>query len=130
DLELWMRTCHTSQFGRLQVPLFFYRESLAGNLKNYLATAKTVRKIVAQYGPAAVGRIGTAALIARSHLKGASYRTLTRLGWQSRLIRNRNRPLNSQESREGETALRIVLETNVPGFVGSTPQPLALESRL
>lgn len=116
DQELWNRTCRNSVFDRLQDPLFFYRESMAGNLHNYLSSARTVRKIMRVYGPAAVGRLRTATLIAQSHLKSWTYRVLTKLGWQDRLIKKRIRPLGSVETDAARAALRTVLDTPVPGF--------------
>jgi len=44
DQELWNRTCRNSVFARLPDPLFFYRESMAGNLSNYLNSAQTSGK--------------------------------------------------------------------------------------
>lgn len=113
DYELWMRTCHTTTFGRLPMPLFYYRESLAGNLPNYLASARTVRKILTQYGPPAVGHLMTRMLIARSHLKSFGYWTFIRLGCQRRLVQSRNRPLDSQTVKEAQMALQTIFETAV-----------------
>jgi len=114
DQELWVRTCRQTVFGRLQEPLFFYRESLSGNLRNYLRTARTIREILRAYGPATVGRVETALLVTRSHLKSWLYWTYTRLGWQSRLIRARTRPLGAAESAAAREAIRAVLRTNLP----------------
>lgn len=115
DHELWTRTCRTSKFGRLTTPLFFYRESLAGNLKNYLASMKTVRKITREYGPSGLGRLGTTSLLLKSHLKGWAYRICTRLGFQDRLIKSRTRPLAAAEEEAAKSALGALLRTPLPG---------------
>jgi glycosyltransferase involved in cell wall biosynthesis len=114
DQELWVRSCGETVFGRLQEPLFFYRESLSGNLRNYLRTEKTNRKILRVYGPRLVGYAGTVRLAARSHLKSWVYWAYTRLGRQDRLIRARTRPLSAEESAEARTTLRTVLHTCLP----------------
>jgi glycosyltransferase involved in cell wall biosynthesis len=114
DHELWARTCRRTTFGRLQEPLFFYREGPSGNLRNYLRTQQTVRKILRVYGPAALGRAGTALLLARSHLKSWTWRAYTRLGRQGRLIRARTRPLSAAELAAARDALDVVLQTPLP----------------
>jgi hypothetical protein len=114
DHELWVRTCRHTMFGRLQEPLLFYRESLSGNLRSYLATARTIRKIVRRYGPAAVGSIGTELLVVRSYAKGFFYWTYTRMGWQGRLIRARTRPLEAVEAAAAREAIHTVLHTSLP----------------
>ena len=115
DQELWVRACQTTVFGRLQDPLFFYRESLVGNLGNYLRTARTVRKILRVYGPPMVGRGRTAMLLARSHLKSAAFWMCTKVGWQGRLIQRRVRGLNRAEIEAATSAIREILQTRLPG---------------
>jgi glycosyltransferase involved in cell wall biosynthesis len=114
DHELWVRTCRRSAFDRLQEPLLFYRESLAGNLGNYLRGARTVRAILRLYGPGTIGYGPTAGLIACSCLKSLTYWTLTKLGRQGRLIRARTRPLSAAESTAAGEALRVILQTRMP----------------
>ncbi len=114
DHELWVRTCRHARFARLPEPLFFYRESLAGNLRNYLRSAATVRRIVRTYGPACLGRTGTALLLARSHVKGWTYRVFTMLGRQGKLIRARTRPLSPAEADVARASLRTILKTDLP----------------
>jgi len=111
DQELWVRACQRTVFGRLQQPLFFYRESLSGNLKNYLRTAQTVRRILRLYGPSLVGWQGTIPLLAKSHVKSLAYWTCTKMGWQDRLIRRRVRQLSAAESAEAATMIDQILKT-------------------
>jgi glycosyltransferase involved in cell wall biosynthesis len=114
DVELWVRTSRQTVFSRLEEPLFFYRESLTGNLRNYLRTEKTLRKILRVYGPATVGYNDTGRLLARSHLKSWTYWTITNIGLQGRLIRARTRPLSAGESVSARAALRAVQQTPLP----------------
>jgi glycosyltransferase involved in cell wall biosynthesis len=115
DRELWMRTCRHSTFARIPEALFFYREGLSGNLRNYLSSATTVRRILRTYGPSAVGRFATGLLLAKSHLKGFTYRMLTRLGLQDRLIRRRTRGLCPAETEAAIRTVRQILATELPG---------------
>ncbi len=121
DRELWCRTCATTKFGRLGEPLFFYREGLAGNLRNYVRTEMTVRKILRAYGPPLVGAGRTSLLVARSHLKSWAYRLTTMLGLQGHLIRKRNRRLTVAEMQAARNALGQILRTDVAGMSGSAP---------
>ena len=114
DQELWVRTCSKTVFGRLQEPLFFYRESLAGNLQNYLRTQKTLRKIFHVYGPDLIGHTGTALHVARSYTKTWTYWMYTCVGQQGRLIRARTRPLTAAEAMAAGAAIRVILQTHLP----------------
>lgn len=118
DRELWCRTAQTTRFARICEPLFFYREGLGGNLRNYLYSAKTVRKILRTYGPSLIGSWRTSLLVAQSHARSLTYRIGTMLGMQGRLIRRRNRPLNDVEARTACAILSDILSTPVAGLNG------------
>ena len=121
DRELWIRTCATTTFARLCEPLFFYRESPAGNVRNYLRTESTVRHILHRYGPPVVGAWRTRLLVVRSLLKSMVYDIGTKLGLQGRLIRKRNRPLSAAEIQEGRHILSVIRNTPVSGLEGDLP---------
>jgi glycosyltransferase involved in cell wall biosynthesis len=125
DRELWSRTCATTQFARLCEPLFFYREGLTGNLRNYLRSENTVRDILRRYGPPRVGAWRTRALVTRSRLKSMAYHIGTKLGLQGRLINRRNRGLNAAEIQEARRILSAIRNTPVSGLVGDLPAPSA-----
>jgi glycosyltransferase involved in cell wall biosynthesis len=125
DRELWSRTCAATKFARRCEPLFFYREGLGGNLRNYLRTEETVAEIVRRYGPLLVGAWRTRLLLMRSRLKSMAYRHGTRLGLQGRLIRRRNRPLDAAEVREGRRILSVIRSTPVSGLRGDLAAPAA-----
>jgi glycosyltransferase involved in cell wall biosynthesis len=126
DRELWCRTCSSARFARLCEPLFFYRESLAGNLRNYLRTEITIRKILRGYGPPLIGARRTRVLTANSWLKSWCYRLATQLGMQGRLIRRRNRPLSFEELRAARQTLTVIRSTQVPGLCGAATREEAL----
>ena len=116
DLELWSRTCRTTRFARLRAPLFFYRESPAGHVWNYLRSEATARRVLRAYGPLLVGARRTRLLMMRSRLKSLAYFVGTRVGLQGRLIRRRNRPLSAAEIREGRRILSAIRGTAVSGL--------------
>lgn len=49
DFELWQRTCESSVFYNIEQPLLFYREFGVPDLKKYVATQRTCRKIYKKY---------------------------------------------------------------------------------
>lgn len=116
DRELWCRTCTNTKFARLCEPLFFYREGLAGNLKNYVSTGATIRKILQQYGPPLIGSLRTSFLIGQFSLRTYVYRAATALGMQSRLIQRRNRKLSINEQQIARATLAEILSTPLPGL--------------
>lgn len=125
DRELWSRTCATTKFARLCEPLFFYRESPAGNVRNYLRTEGTVRHILHRYGPPLVGAWRTRLWVMRSRLKAMAYHIGTKLGLQGRLIKRRNRRLKAAEMREGRHILSVIRSTAVSGLDGDLPAAAA-----
>jgi glycosyltransferase involved in cell wall biosynthesis len=116
DRELWCRTCANTRFARLCEPLFFYREGLAGNLRNYLRSAVTVREILRVYGPPLIGSWQTSLLIAQSHVRSLAYSACTKLGLQGRLIKKRNRPLAAAQMQTARAILQEILRTSVAGL--------------
>ena len=123
DRELWIRTGAASRFARLGEPLLFYRESLAGNLGNYLRTERTVRRILRRYGPPLVGTWQSRVWVGRSRLKSVAYVIGTGLGLQGRLIGRRNRPLAAAEMDEGRHLLSVIRRTPVPGLEAEASRP-------
>ena len=118
DYELWARTCAASRFARVAEPLYFYRESYGVSVRNYLGSSRGERKVLRQYGPAALGRAGTWRLMARSYAKGAAYVLLGAAGLQHVLARRRSEALTEEEARRAEEVIAAVRATEVPGLAG------------
>jgi hypothetical protein len=117
DRELWSRTCRgATRFARIPEPLYFCREGLSGNLRNYLRTGRTVRKILHVYGPPLVGRWHTMLLIAQSHARDLAYRVCTGFGLQRHLIATRNHPLGAAEVAAARAVIGRILRAPVPGL--------------
>jgi glycosyltransferase involved in cell wall biosynthesis len=117
DRELWCRTCTTTKFARICEPLFFYREGLAGNVRNYVSTGLTIRKILRHYGPPLIGTWRTTMLESQFALRTFVYRAATACRMQGRLIQRRNRPLTRNEHQSALTILSQILSLPLPGLV-------------
>ena len=75
-----------------------------------------VRQIHRTYGPAIVGRPGTALLIALTFAKGAAYCGYTAIGKQHVLVQRRGRALAPAEQAEALAIIEQVKKTSVPGL--------------
>ena len=95
DYELWCRTCKTSFFGRMEEPLYFVREGRV-NLRNYLLSGQTVRRIIKTYGPSLVGKRETVKLLAKSYAKNLAYRSFALFNAHEMLVNMRNRKLGNE----------------------------------
>jgi len=116
DRELWCRTCTNTKFARLCEPLFFYREGLAGNVRNYVSTGLTLRKILRHYGPPLIGTWRTSMLESQFILRTLVYRVATAWGMQGKIILRRNRTLTASEQQSAQAILSQILNTSLPGL--------------
>jgi hypothetical protein len=123
DYELWCRVCPSRAITTLREPLLFYREPVPIKLRNYLLGGKTTRRVLRKYGPPVVGRLGTAVLLGKSHLKGWLYIVCTLLRMQDRLLRKRNRSVTAAEAEEARAALARILDTEIPGLSNGSAPP-------
>jgi glycosyltransferase involved in cell wall biosynthesis len=115
DCELWCRTFNTSHFARLNEPLYFVREGLV-NVRNYLDSGQTVRRIIRTYGPKLTGRYRIMQLLTESYLKGFAYQALGMLNSHDLLVNMRNRRLKRQERERAVSIIDHVMSTDVPGL--------------
>jgi hypothetical protein len=116
DQELWCRTCQSSNFAIVPVPLLFYRDPMEVNLSKYLSTCVSVRRIFRKYGPTSVGKFRTMSLIAQSHCKAWIFRLFCSLGMAHRIVRMRYRGLTKAEEQKAADDLEMILATPVPGI--------------
>jgi len=115
DCELWCRTSSVSYFARINEPLYFVREGLV-NIKNYLDSCRTVRRIVRKYGPEMVGQYRVIQLTSEYFLKGFAYRTFGFFGLHDILVNKRNHRLGLKEKRLAQAIIDRILSTNIPGL--------------
>ena len=116
DRELWCRVAGSAALARLNEALLFYREPDPVDVDNYLQSCATDRRILRQYGPRIVGGARTQLLVAKSHLKGACYRTAHLAGRSDLLVRRRNRRLTRAEHEVATATVERILATAVPGL--------------
>jgi hypothetical protein len=118
DHELWCRTLPHSRFAVVDEPLLYYREPSRPRLRNYVLSARSGRQIYREYGPALVGRAGTAANIVRSLAKEACWRVAAGVGLAGLLVSRHAVPLAPEARTRAVAALEHVRRTRVPGLAG------------
>ena len=101
--------------------LYYVRDEDSFTLAKYLASARTDRRIIRQYGPALVGWRRTLQHLIRSMLKGETYRVLTMLHQEGRLIHRRYVDISTEDHHSAARAIDAILRTEVPGL--SRPVP-------
>lgn len=112
DLELWCRTLHNSNYAKIEMPLFYYRENSNVNIGNYLKSCTTARLIFKTYGPAMIGKMTTRKIILKSYLKGFTYWIFGKLSIEYLLVRRRNNKLNKFQYEEALSTLISILNYN------------------
>lgn len=99
DYELWCRTFDTTVFHRVREPLFLYREGNV-NVKNYVASMRTFRKILRIYSPGVLSRSELQAEMFKTYLKSATYKVFAFFKIQYILTSKRNQKLDSIQQDE------------------------------
>lgn len=99
DFELWCRTFKSTVFHRIKEPYFLYREGNV-NVKNYILSMKTFRKIIRHYGPGVLSKSEFALEILKTYLKSAVYKVFALFKWQHILSSKRNMKLNESQVTE------------------------------
>ncbi len=116
DYELWCRVCQYARIANIATPLLFYREGVPLNLRAYLETCQSSRRIVRRYGPATIGRTATAALVVKTVLKECVYQLARPRRLQFALLRRRSAPLTIEERAAASWIIASILATPVPGL--------------
>jgi hypothetical protein len=115
DLELWCRLS-LRDAGLIEEPLYFYREAVPLNIKAYLASCRTSRKILRRYGPAICGSGTTSLLLMKRWIKECVYRFSGPLGYQRSLLKRRGPELQMREKVAASRTLSLLQTTPVPGL--------------
>jgi glycosyltransferase involved in cell wall biosynthesis len=116
DYELWCRVCRDARIANIATPLLFYREGVPVNLRAYLQTCQSSRRIVRCYGPAIIGRTATAALVVKTALKECVYHLARSQRLQFALLRRRSAPLTVEDRASASRIIASILATPVPGL--------------
>ncbi|WPU95801.1 glycosyltransferase [Mucilaginibacter sabulilitoris] len=98
DYELWLRAYDDSKYGRVKLPLLFYREGNV-NISNYINSMKSVRKIIRCYGPALVSPFDNKVAIFKSYIKQLTYLIFGLFKAQGLLVSRRNSKLSLDEQK-------------------------------
>jgi len=93
DFELWCRTYEYTVFFRIYEPLFIYREGNV-NVKNYVASNQTIRKIIRKYAPGVLSNTELVLEILKTYLKNYLYYAFSIFNMQYTLSSTRNVKLN------------------------------------
>jgi len=93
DFELWCRTYEYTVFFRIYEPLFMYREGNV-NVKNYVASNQTIRKIIRKYAPGVLSNTELVLEILKTYLKNYLYYAFSIFNMQYTLSSTRNVKLN------------------------------------
>ncbi|MEJ7587423.1 MAG: glycosyltransferase family A protein [Ferruginibacter sp.] len=107
DFELWCRTFDNTVFYRINQPFFLYREGNV-NVKNYIQSMKTFRKILRRYGPGVLSKSEFATEILKSYLKSGVYVFFALFKSQYILSSKRNMKLNDGQVSEVNEVIRQI----------------------
>lgn len=96
DFELWCRTFTKTVFYRINEPLFIYREGNV-NIKNYVTSNRTHRKILRKYAPGTMTKKELILELFKTHFKSFLYKLFAIFNCQYILSSKRNIKLNESE---------------------------------
>lgn len=107
DRDLWCRTAATSHFDIVRECLYVIRVDTDKQsfLTSYIDSQRQNEQIFAKYGPAMVGRMKTARMIAAARAKVLVMGGLVRLGLVDRLVQRRGRVPHADEIAMAREAL-------------------------
>lgn len=107
DRDLWCRSVMGTTFGVVPECLYVIRVDTTkpSFLAGYLESQRQNRRIFATYGPALLGRLGTARLAAAASAKSLVMSAVMRGGLAERLVRRRGRPPTEDEMAMARAAL-------------------------
>jgi glycosyltransferase involved in cell wall biosynthesis len=98
DLELWLRTCNSTKFYRIEEPLYIYREGNV-NVSNYLKTNKTFLKLLNEHKNINVKNSYILKLKFLTYLKSFLFSFFGYFNLQYLLVKKRNHLLNNEEKK-------------------------------
>jgi len=113
DRELWLRTYKSSKFARVGEPLYIVREGKV-NIKNYVTSLKTMRKIIYKYGANILSKNELKAEVAKTYLKILLYKTFGMLNLQDLLSKRRNVGLSKIDKEKAISTLNKIKGTELP----------------
>lgn len=118
DKELWCRTRSSTCFAKIVEPLLFYRELGNFSMARYRDQKRHDARVVARYGPSAIGRRRTLGRLAAIRAKVALHWAFDATGNAGTLLKMRSRALPEVERLELQRELDELLAlANAPTAV-------------
>lgn len=99
DRELWLRTYKYSKFARVTEPLYIVREGKV-NIRNYVQSVKTVRKILKVYGPKIFSKKELKKELFKTYLKVTIIKVAGFFNVQDYITGRRNNSLTEEERND------------------------------
>ncbi len=115
DRHLWCAYFSQLTFRVIDEPLLFYREPAPIRLGPYLASNRSVRKIIRDLGPEHLSRVQRTALVFRSHVADAVHRAASLSGTDHVFMKRRHSALSISEARKCGEVLAHIARTFLPG---------------
>jgi len=112
DYELWCRTFKYSKFGRIKEPLYIVREGKI-NIKNYLKSSQTIRKIVKKYGPGVLSFFDLKKTLFILRSKEFAYQLFSIINVHHVLVNTRNKKLISEEQNKVTEIIDQIKNTKI-----------------
>jgi len=112
DYELWCRTFKYSKFGRIKEPLYIVREGKI-NIKNYLKSSQTIRKIVKKYGPGVLSFFDLKKTLFILRSKEFAYQLFSIINVHHVLVNTRNKKLISEEQNKVREIIDQIKNTKI-----------------
>ncbi|SEA99697.1 glycosyltransferase family 2 protein [Pedobacter hartonius] len=113
DRELWVRTHKYSNFKRVKEPLYIVREGKV-NIRNYISSLRTIRKILYKYGPDILNEKELRAELRKTYLKVFLYKTFGFFSLQNLLSKRRNGDLTLTEKSKAISILNKIRSVDLP----------------
>lgn len=105
DKELWLRTHAHSRFGKVDIPLLYYREMGNFRLGLYRATCRADRQILRQYAPQIIGARRALQAVVKSYGKEGLNIALSGTRAHTRLMQARSVVPNGSTLADGQRVL-------------------------
>jgi hypothetical protein len=112
DYELWCRTFRYSKFGRIKEPLYIVREGKI-NIKNYLKSSQTIRRIVKKYGPGILSFFDLNKTLFILKSKEFIYQLFSIINVHHVLVNTRNKKLNREEQNLVTEIINQIKKTKI-----------------
>ncbi|HVX26668.1 MAG TPA: glycosyltransferase family A protein [Parafilimonas sp.] len=110
DYELWCRTFSYSKFSRIKEPLYIVREGKI-NIRNYLKSSKTIRKIVKKYGPGILSFFDLNKTLFVLRSKEFIYQLFSIFNAHHVLVNTRNKKLTNEEKNHVTAIINQIKKT-------------------